>query len=149
MWSRIRLVPFDVYIPPEERDVQLGDKLQAEASGILAWAVRGAVEWFAERLGVCEEVERQTELYRAESDLMGQFIADACVLGPTERCSVADLYAAYVRWCEESGERPQAKRNLGTRLKDRGLTGGKSGSVRYWRGIGLRVSMQPPSLLWS
>ena len=42
IWRRLRLIPFGVEIPPERRDPELQSKLRAEASGILAWAVRGA-----------------------------------------------------------------------------------------------------------
>ena len=45
IWRRIRLVPFDVVIPPQDRDSDLPDKLKAELPGILAWAVRGCLEW--------------------------------------------------------------------------------------------------------
>ena len=40
IWERIRLVPFRVTIPPDERDTTLPDKLAGELPGILAWAVR-------------------------------------------------------------------------------------------------------------
>ena len=49
IWRRMRLVPFEVTIPPEEQDKGLVAKLLAtEASGILAWAVRGCLAWQAE-----------------------------------------------------------------------------------------------------
>jgi len=44
IWRRIRLIPFTVTIPPEERDKQLLEKLQRELPGILAWAVRGCLD---------------------------------------------------------------------------------------------------------
>jgi putative DNA primase/helicase len=45
IWRRVRLVPFAVIIPPEERDPELPDKLLEERAGILAWAVEGCAEW--------------------------------------------------------------------------------------------------------
>jgi putative DNA primase/helicase len=45
IWERIKLVPFTVTIPPEERDTDLGTKLRAELEGIFAWAVRGCLAW--------------------------------------------------------------------------------------------------------
>jgi putative DNA primase/helicase len=35
IWRRVRLVPFSVIVPKEERDIRLPDKLRGEASGIL------------------------------------------------------------------------------------------------------------------
>ena len=34
---RFHLIPFNVVIPPHERDEKLGDRLRAEWPGILAW----------------------------------------------------------------------------------------------------------------
>src|SRR5262249_3016733 len=38
---RFNLIPFTVTIPPHERDEALGDKLQEELPGILAWIIEG------------------------------------------------------------------------------------------------------------
>ncbi len=42
---RLRLIPFDVTIPQDEIDRELDRKLWAEAGGVLAWLVRGCLEW--------------------------------------------------------------------------------------------------------
>jgi len=42
---RIKLIPFDVTIPEPERDRHLLKKLKEELPGIMAWAVRGCLEW--------------------------------------------------------------------------------------------------------
>ena len=66
VWRRIRLVPFDVKIPQEERDKHLPEKLQSELPGILAWAVRGCVKWQEKGLGEPTEVLEATQEYREE-----------------------------------------------------------------------------------
>jgi putative DNA primase/helicase len=43
MRRRIHLLPFTVTIPPEERDGELGEKLKAEWSGVLKWAIEGCL----------------------------------------------------------------------------------------------------------
>ncbi len=48
VWRRMRLIPWDVTIPVEERDLDLASKLEAEASGILNWIVEGARRFLAE-----------------------------------------------------------------------------------------------------
>ncbi len=50
-WRRIYLIQFDVTIPENERDPHLLEKLRGEASGILAWAVQGCLEWQANGAG--------------------------------------------------------------------------------------------------
>ena len=44
-WRRIRVVPFDVTVPPEERDPELGAKLEAEADAIMTWALEGWADY--------------------------------------------------------------------------------------------------------
>ncbi len=44
-FNRLHPIPFTVTIPTEEIDKSLPRKLLAEAEGILAWAVEGALEW--------------------------------------------------------------------------------------------------------
>jgi putative DNA primase/helicase len=43
IWSRFKLIPFNVSIPKAEQDKHLLEKLAAEAPGILAWAVQGCL----------------------------------------------------------------------------------------------------------
>jgi len=45
IWRRVKLVPFDVTIPPKERDKRLLVKLRAELPGILNWALEGCQQW--------------------------------------------------------------------------------------------------------
>jgi putative DNA primase/helicase len=47
IWRRLRLIPFVVTIPEDQQDRQLTERLVAEWPGILAWAVRGCLEWQA------------------------------------------------------------------------------------------------------
>ena len=45
IWARLRLVPWDVVIPAEERDLGLADKLAAELDAVLAFLVTGYQAW--------------------------------------------------------------------------------------------------------
>ena len=136
IWRRIRLIPFTVTIPESERDPHLKDKLLAEAPGILAWAVRGCLDWQREGLGTPEIVQVATNSYRGEMDVLGQFLEDSCVQQPTASVPKGELYTAYEAWCEQSGERPIAKRTFGQRLREKGFEERKSGT-HLWVGIGL------------
>src|SRR4029079_2313008 len=74
IWRRIRLVPCTVTIPEHERDPRLTAKLADELRGILAWAVRGCLEWREHGLGVPDEVRAATASYREEMDVFGGFL---------------------------------------------------------------------------
>src|ERR1019366_3873729 len=104
--------PFDVTIPEEELDKKLGEKLLGELPGILAWAVRGCLEWQENGLGVPSEVSAATETYRQDSDVLGAFIEDCCVQKPDIKVPVATLYYAYEQWCKQNVEKPLAKRDF-------------------------------------
>lgn len=121
IWRRIRLVPFTVTIPPEERDPTLREKLRTELPGILAWAVKGAFEWYHYGLSDPEAVLTATKEYRAEQDVLGEWIAECLTeyRGWTEKSS--DLYKSYKAWCERNGMRFVANNKLGKLLRERGF----------------------------
>jgi putative DNA primase/helicase len=137
IWRRVRLIPFDVTIPVEQRDPELPDKLAAELPGILAWAVRGCLAWQKHGLELPEEVRAATESYRAEQDVLGAFFADRCVLEPGVRVRPAALHAEYVAWCEQTREHPMTQTAFGLRLRERGFEQQRTGAARWWVGIGL------------
>jgi len=138
IWRRIRLIPFTVTIPESEQDKTLGEKLRAERPGILRWAVEGCLAWQREGLGMPDEVRRATEGYQADMDLLGQFIAECCVLAPGTRAPAKELYRAYVQWAEGAGEKPLKQNVFGVSLAERGLEAKKgAGGKRLWLGIGL------------
>lgn len=138
IWRRIRLVPFDVTIHKAEQDPTLPKKLEAELPGILAWAVEGCLQWQREGLNPPREVRAATGAYKSEMDVMAAFLVDECVIIDDAKVSATDLYAAYKRWCEQNGERPESQRRLSTMLTERGFGKSRSNGGRfYWRGIGL------------
>lgn len=145
IWDRIRLIPFAVRIPDEEQDPRLLDKLRAEYRGILAWIVRGAIDWYEHGLGTPAAVAAATEGYRDEMDVIGTFIGERCVIDPQAYVAVAALYTSYSSWCEQSGERSLAKQAFGLRLVERGFqTQRGAKGVRRWVGLRLLGADESP-----
>jgi len=137
IWDRIKLIPFEVIIPDEEQDRRLIERLKAELPGILAWAVRGCLEWYQDGLGIPDVVTTATGRYRDEMDVLGAFIADRCELTPTASETAKALYNGYKDWCEANGEKSVSKRAFGLRLAERGLDRYSDGKARSWLGIEL------------
>lgn len=143
IWRRIRLIPFTVRIPDQEKDPDLTAKLGRERDGILAWAVRGCLEWQRDGLGLPHAVASATEAYRSESDRLGDFIEECCAVEMCARVGKSDLYAAYEAWCRQSGEYAMSKKKLGQRLAERGFEEERTKQQREW--IGLRLIGGGPS----
>ena len=149
IWRRIRLIPFTVTIPPEEQIPDLADQLKSELSGILNWALEGLRDWLANGLQPPPEVVEATEAYRAEMDIVGLFIKDACVIDPKAMTPSKDLYDAFRNWCSENGYEPFGQTAFGRRLAAKGFASGRAyveGRLRRcWFGIRLRsdTDLQP------
>lgn len=140
IWSRIRLVPFTRTFADGEQDKQLPEKLEAEWPGILAWAVRGCLDWQRDGLGTPEEVRSATDTYRDEMDTIGTFFTECCSEDRTHWAATSALYAAFVAWCHDANERPISKKQFTLRLAERGFEPGRVNAVRGWIGVGLLSS---------
>jgi putative DNA primase/helicase len=152
IWRRIRLIPFTVTIPPEEQIPNLAEQLKEELSGILNWALEGLRDWLANGLQPPPEVTEATEAYRAEMDIVGLFVQDACVTDPKAVTPSKTLYEAFREWCAENGYEPFGQTAFGRRLAAKGfshiLTYVNGRRCRCWVGIRLRSDADPqPDLL--
>jgi len=152
IWRRIRLIPFTVTIPPEEQIPDLAEQLKEELSGILNWALEGLRDWLANGLQPPPEVTEATEAYRAEMDIVGLFVQDACVPDPKAVTPSKTLYEAFREWCAENGHELLTPKQFGRRLSAKGFTCGRArveGKLcRCWFGLRLRNENDPqPDLL--
>lgn len=141
IWRRLALVPFHVEFGPGKADKTLPAQLAEESAGILAWAVRGCLEWRRVGLGIPASVTDATTAYRQSQDHLGRFLDDHCVVAETAYVTSGDLRAVYERWCGEQGERPWTAQALGRELTSRGfeqtMVGSGGDRKRAWSGVGL------------
>ncbi len=153
IWRRIRLTPFGVTIPKEERDPDLPKKLHDELPGILNWAIAGCLAWQQDGLGMPEEIEQAVKSYREEMSPLQEFVEDRCIIEPDLWQSSADLWDAYQRWSAQAeGRRSVQKKDFPGHLRAFGCLPDKvrrvaGRNVRGWQGIGLRApdGTQPPA----
>jgi putative DNA primase/helicase len=138
-WRRVRLVPFTVTIPDEEQDKQLLEKLRGEFPGILRWMVEGCLAWQRDGLRQPDAVTEATRTYRASMDVVGNFLAECCADDPHGTVKAADLYRAYLAWCDSGKEHAESQRKFGEVLRERGYSHGTraTGGATTWRGIRL------------
>lgn len=139
IWRRIKLIPFNITIPDDRQDKHLEEKLRAELPGILAWAVRGCLEWQRIGLQTPDEIIKATNFYRDEMDVIGNFLKDRCLISSDKavKTPTSTLYEAYKDWCSTNNEFALDNRRLGRSLSDRGYISSKSGGKNCWFGIGI------------
>ena len=137
MWRRVRLIPFDVQIPEGEQDKYLEEKLKRELPGILLWALDGCLAWQREGLGCPEAVKKATKEYQEEMDSLSDFITEKLVRDPAARIQSSVLFAEYLNYCEEIGEKkPNTLTWLSLEMKERGFKKERSNKCIFWQGIG-------------
>jgi P4 family phage/plasmid primase-like protien len=144
IWRRIRLVPWGVTIPPAEQDKKLAEKLLGELPGVLAWIVRGCSAWLHEGLQAPEEVRKATRAYRTEMDVLAGFLADCCLRDEDETAFAGELWGAWKRWCEETGEHAGTQKRFGGQLAERGFLNHRDSRTgrKVWSGLALRSNWE-------
>lgn len=144
IWRRVHLIPFTVRIPEAEQDRDLSHKLQCELPGILAWAIRGCLEWQREGLRPPEAVRGATQEYREEMDTLGKFLGEHTVSNPRSFAPAGKLYEAYKLWAEGCGEFVLTQTMFGRQMSQRGYARRKIGSgYIQWYGLGLLARTDP------
>jgi P4 family phage/plasmid primase-like protien len=135
---RIQLINWPVEIKDEKIDLQLARKLKdSEAEGILAWAIAGAVEWWAllqeqqqdgrprktgrpSGLGQSADSIAATAKFLASEDNIQEWLEERCEPSETVE-SASNLYRDYKYWAEARGEKAMSQRALSLDLESHGV----------------------------
>jgi P4 family phage/plasmid primase-like protien len=120
IWRRIRLIPFDVYIPDGKKDETLTQKLISEASGILNWALQGLEEYLLHGLMEPDIVKGSTEEYRAQQDWMTRFLEEIAEVSLDCDIPARQLYEQYCDWCHKTGEFKLKEQKFAEGMKQKG-----------------------------
>jgi hypothetical protein len=143
LWARILLIPFRLKFTDtptkaneRKRQADLAEQLKLEAPGILAWLVRGAMQWYEGGLQIPKQVMAATDAYRRHEDIIGQFVDEACVVADNVEAQASLLYKAYVQWTTESNMHPLSRRNFGEQISRR-FDKVRRKKGYYYQGVGL------------
>jgi putative DNA primase/helicase len=138
IWRRLRFVPFTVVIPEDERDGKLPERLALEADGILAWVVNGYRQWQDRGLAEPKPVTDATSTFRGESDMLGLFLKERCMINAHDHVRSSELFAGWLKWCQRENVDAGTQTAFSRDLTDRGFDKKKDGLGRMvWAGIGL------------
>jgi len=138
VWRRVRVIPFDVVVPEEQRDPELPERLTLAADAVLTWAVQG---WFDYEdqggMGEPDAVLRATDAYQTESDPVKRFTLEHCVTGPHVSSPARPLFNAWQEWAVSDGAEPLSEKAFGEQLDRLGFKGRKTNIGKVRAGIGL------------
>lgn len=135
-WRRTRLIPFLREFSGREKDSSLPGRLLDEAPGIAAWAVRGAVEWYAIGLAEPESVQAAVREYRRSADVLDGFLPGLIVRDESAEMSLADAFNLFQDWVD--AEQVEQCRRWGKIRFRQQLESRKVGTARKKAGVVLR-----------
>jgi putative DNA primase/helicase len=136
LWARLLVVPFDVSFLGRE-DTGLGDRLELELPGVLAWAVSGYRDYLNQRLDAPAAVTKATKSYQVSSDALAQFIEDRCLTGSSYYAKSNDLWHAWSEWCRGSSEEPGNQRRFKDLMEARGYKPRRTSAGIVFDGLAL------------
>jgi putative DNA primase/helicase len=118
---RFNIIPF--VHKPEQRDLELENKLRAEYPAILRWMIDGCLDWGRNGLIRPRSVSKATDEYFSSQDLFGQWLEECCELHPGNELrleTAADLFASWEAFAASHGEKPGNSKTLGDKLSQLG-----------------------------
>ncbi|MER6485693.1 phage/plasmid primase, P4 family [Streptomyces virginiae] len=147
IWRRVKLIPWEARFSGSDRIPRhvMDARIQAEAEGILAWAVRGAMEWYADGLGEPATVATTTQDYRESEDRLAEFITARLVQEAGARVAPMAVRRAYAEWAEDAGlSRKEVLSGwaLGVELESRNFKKAKRGGKWGFDGIRLATDVE-------
>ena len=121
-FRRLKIVPFRVRITPEEKDVQLAEKIiKSELSGVFNWILEGLRRLLKNKnFTPSEIIDRQLADYRKESDSVALFIDESEEI-KFVGLSVKTAYSDYRTFCIDCGYKPVGRINFGKRMETHGF----------------------------
>lgn len=140
-WRRVRIVPFERCFSGSQLDPTLVAQLQAEASGILTWAVEGCLLWQQQGLNPPGRVVAATDAYQQAEDPLTDFLSERTDPYPDGDISAAKFYAAYREWATDQGlsERERMTSTAFGRLVSRRFESHRTDKGRRYKGLRLRM----------
>ncbi|ACK46858.1 phage/plasmid primase, P4 family [Shewanella baltica OS223] len=138
MWRRMIMLPFNASFSQEQMDPLLMDKLYAELSGILNWALEGVQMWLKDgiKASIPNSIKSEIAEYRHESDLLAIFLEECTCKGDFTYTDM--LYDAFRKWAERDGDWKMTRNIMTKRLVEKGFEKGRHNSKAMIKGINLK-----------
>jgi putative DNA primase/helicase len=143
-WERAALIPFELSFVDRDpkgkferrADKNLREKLEKEDPGILAWLVRGCIEWQEQGLNPPLMVIEATKQYRRDEDLIQDFTDECGFLDPAAEEQASKLYAVFKAWYQKNVSKKGISQKRFGRMMSKRFKREKHGTYVYY-GISL------------
>jgi len=140
IWRRVKLIPFTVDLRQKVEPKPNYHKwlIEHEGSGILNWLIQGFQDYRSNGFIEPAAVKNATGGYRSQSDQLGEFISDRCVIEPSEVVASNDLFRGYQDW---GGQLTQTKFaiEMSVRFMKKKRMFGPLRNKQVFEGIGLQI----------
>ena len=105
IWRRIVLIPFLIKIPQDKIDRNLSYRLRKEMPQIMKWAVDGCIKWQKEGLEKPACIQKASDEYREEMDVLSKFVDDCIEEGNQyDSLKANEVYEVYCKWANNNNE---------------------------------------------
>ena len=139
MSERLNFIHSRNVIAEENRDIYLRDKLVAESSGILNWAIEGLKDYIenGHRLCKCKSSESLMAEYRCKYDTFFSFVYNECTVtgNKSDYISKTELEDAYLKYCEDNELTSVNRRGIKDRAASHGIILKTLHGTAVYRGI--------------
>ena len=115
MRRRLNLVPMTFV--PSRPDKTLLEALKGELPGILAWAVRGCLEWQKQGLNPPPVILEASADYFAEQDSLAAWLEERCEAKDLSEAPARALFQDWKRWMTERSEDPGTEKRFSEKLE--------------------------------
>ncbi len=148
IWRRLVLLPFtrnfetDTAAPKDEHRAE---KLRSEAEGILNWCVQGAVRYSQIGLSMPKAVIDARNEYRAQMDVLSEWLDECCDVEQGVRTRTADLWSSWENWAKRNGAINHVRSSiaLGKKLEQRFPSYKDGFGNRFRQGLRVKLILAP------
>jgi len=128
-----------------KRDPDLPEKLSRELPGILAWLVRGCLEWQCVGLNPPDKIRAAVEEIEKSEDYFLQFFQECCVKDDQASVAFKDIYGRFSSWFADEVDADLKhlpnKRRISQWLDKHGFPGTKPGGVATRHGLRFKTGV--------
>ncbi|MBU0680122.1 MAG: DNA primase [Proteobacteria bacterium] len=125
----------------------LPEQLRKIGPAILAWLVKGCLEWQHKGLAPPKSVKKSTADYQDDENYISQFLEAACVTDTNMKISASDLYTAFQHWYQATINKNErytpAQKKFGRQIIDTDrFERYRSGGYYHYKGLSVKPEYQ-------